>query len=547
MNAKSPPRGPKHKHGQRIHVKAWAPATNLSNIAENGDLCQSQESEPTKNEKRRKESTDDGAPTRAGWCRPSCIVIDQDRTTLPPTTRVSVTRTWLEQEKLTTGSKSTAGPTTMPTTGTTTAAEPTTTATTMPTTVTTTAIDPTTTTTTEATTIPTTFTATPTTDPTTTTTTHGTTTVATTTPTTVATTTPTAVATTTPTTLATTTDATTTIATTTAATTTATTTTPTTVQMTTTSLPLVKTTTADACSQISNSVIKVPSVRFGRRAMYGLFGGKKQSRPIAAAVLLTRKREKGGGRRVVKSGEIVIVDFENERIVRYSMQGIIRGSFVPRVPGRPDYRLRPSGIAVGTRQTLWVVGFNYVINYGRNGTPLKKIELEVGTKAYGVGVSRNTLVYVMAVRIQRSKTEKEIYVYAETGGVFIRKVSLGPTTSGGPFYITVSSLIYIADTSSDQVDVYSVNGEHVSRFGEDNRCGVELSSPRGLSTDRQGNVLVTSELAGRVDLYSPQGQFIRHVVTGLRRPKDVTVAPGGRLVVIDHSPQPVQIFKLNFK
>ncbi|XP_019629891.1 PREDICTED: tripartite motif-containing protein 3-like [Branchiostoma belcheri] len=229
------------------------------------------------------------------------------------------------------------------------------------------------------------------------------------------------------------------------------------------------------------------------------------------------------------------------------MQGGFRGSFVLWVPGRADYRLRPSGIAVGTRQTLWVVGFNYVINYGRNGRPLKKIELEVGTKAYGVGVSRNTLVYVMAVRIQGSTTEKEIYVYAETGGVFIRKVSLGPTTSLGPFYITVSSLIYIADTSSDQVDVYSVNGEHVSRFGEDNRCGVELSSPRGLSTDRQGNVLVTSELAGRVDLYSPQGQFIRHVVTGLRRPKDVTVAPGGRLVVIDHSPQPVQIFKLNYK
>eukprot|EP00058_Branchiostoma_floridae_P017543 XP_002603031.1 hypothetical protein BRAFLDRAFT_84769 [Branchiostoma floridae] len=244
-----------------------------------------------------------------------------------------------------------------------------------------------------------------------------------------------------------------------------------------------------------------------------------------------------------KTREIFVVDFAKERIQVHDTTGVLRRRFVPTVPGRPNYVLRPSDIATDNRNNVWVVGFNYVIKYNPYGAPKHKIELAVGTRAYGVSVSRFSFVYVLVQKIQGGGTENAIMVYTERSGSHYKTLSLGLTTSRGPFYITVGGLIYISDTSSDQIDVYRSDGRHLVKFGVNDLCGVQISKPRGMGTDRQGNVLVTSEDNGRVDLYTSRGEFERHVVTGLQRPKAVAAAPGGLLVVIDSSPQPVKIFK----
>ncbi|CAH1241919.1 TRIM3 [Branchiostoma lanceolatum] len=489
----------------------------------NRDLQQSQANEPTSNGHRRKASTDDSAPARAQCCRPSCIVasatviitiivviivilrvllgttghidtkiIDghDGRTTLRPAAHMTVTRGSLEQthRQATAHAMTSAGMGEL-TTGSKSTVEPTTTLT----------IDLTTTSTTDATTTPKTGpTTAPTTDPTTAPTAESTTlpTTFTATPTTDPTTTPT-------------TDATTTVMT----------STPFQITTTTTTGPPLKTTTESVCPQISSPANKVPFVSFG--------GGL--NRPIAADVS--------------SRGEIFVVDFGNQRIQVHNMQGALQHRFVPKVPGRPNYIMRPSDIAIDTRNDVWVVGFNYVVKYYRLGRPIFMIELAVGTKAYGVSVSRNSLVYVMAKKIQGGETMKQILVFAEQSGSFVKKFNLGLTTSGGgPFYLTVGSLIYISDMSGDQVDVYRSDGQHLFKFGDNDYCGVQLSKPRGIGTDRQGNVLVTSQPNGRVELYTSRGEFVRHVVTGLRRPKAVTVAPDGRVVVIDSSSLPVKIF-----
>ena len=63
------------------------------------------------------------------------------------------------------------------------------------------------------------------------------------------------------------------------------------------------------------------------------------------------------------------------------------------------------------------------------------------------------------------------------------------------------------------VKVFSAEGRLVRKFGGPESGDGSLRSPHGVCVDSQGNILVSDSQNNRVSLFSPDGRFIKHVLT----------------------------------
>ena len=147
-----------------------------------------------------------------------------------------------------------------------------------------------------------------------------------------------------------------------------------------------------------------------------------------------------------------------------------------------------------------------------------------------------------------------------------------------------NQLIYIADCGNDRIQVVSMTGKFLTRFGqgilrvpygiavtEDNvfvtdsslnallqfskkgyklvrRTGTkgggegQLHYPRGLCTDSNGDVYVTEDGNNRVSVFSMDLDFLKHLGSQhLKSPRDVKLTPSS-VVVLDWSPNCIHFF-----
>ncbi|XP_013389022.1 tripartite motif-containing protein 3-like [Lingula anatina] len=119
-----------------------------------------------------------------------------------------------------------------------------------------------------------------------------------------------------------------------------------------------------------------------------------------------------------------------------------------------------------------------------------------------------------------------------------------------PFDVAVSQTgnLYITSEGDKCVKVYSTRGQHLTTMGQG-----QLEWPRGISLNKQGHVtdvMVCDKVKksiyvfhadsghenSRIVALSPQGQFIRYIVTrddGLSHPAALAINPAGQLVVAE--------------
>ncbi|XP_023930408.1 RING finger protein nhl-1-like [Lingula anatina] len=149
------------------------------------------------------------------------------------------------------------------------------------------------------------------------------------------------------------------------------------------------------------------------------------------------------------------------------------------------------------------------------------------------GITLNRQGHVMVC----DSVKKSIFTFHADSGQLLNTIPLNMCVS--PVYITVNSLNYniaVADRWGHCVHVLSPTGDHLYQYGSSESDGVLLMLPRGVCTDNYGHIFFADMGNRRIVALSPQGQFIRYIVTeddGFEYPVALTINPAGQLVVGD--------------
>jgi DNA-binding beta-propeller fold protein YncE len=156
-------------------------------------------------------------------------------------------------------------------------------------------------------------------------------------------------------------------------------------------------------------------------------------------------------------------------------------------------------------------------------------------------------------------------------GAFIRALGRngGDGTAGigngefkAPRGVTTDALgdVYVADSANNRIQKFGPDGRFLARFGRNggdgsaSRARGEFSDPRGLATDRAGDLWVADHANNRVQKLAPDGRFLAVIghnggegsagvgPAEFRRPRGVAVDRAGNLFVADKDNHRIQVF-----
>jgi sugar lactone lactonase YvrE len=99
-----------------------------------------------------------------------------------------------------------------------------------------------------------------------------------------------------------------------------------------------------------------------------------------------------------------------------------------------------------------------------------------------------------------------------------------------------SGNILVADTNNGRIQKFTPTGAFLSVFGTMGHGPGELQEPNGLAVDRRGNIYVADSGNHRVEKYSPDGRFLaewRGPNPGFYGPRDVWVSDDDFVYVVD--------------
>ena len=71
-----------------------------------------------------------------------------------------------------------------------------------------------------------------------------------------------------------------------------------------------------------------------------------------------------------------------------------------------------------------------------------------------------------------------------------------------------SSNIYVADTATNRIQVFSSNGTFISKWGGYGSGNGTFNQPAGIAIDQEGNVYVADTANNRIQVFSSNGTFI---------------------------------------
>ncbi|KAL3880230.1 hypothetical protein ACJMK2_032479 [Sinanodonta woodiana] len=112
----------------------------------------------------------------------------------------------------------------------------------------------------------------------------------------------------------------------------------------------------------------------------------------------------------------------------------------------------------------------------------------------------------------------------------------------------INGKFLVADSTNQNVQVFSTKGECKIRFGSPGRTAGKLQRPTGVCVTVNGNFLVADYDNKWVSVFGPDGKYINKIGTGkLLGPKGIAVDRNGHIIVVDNKGSCVFIFQPNGK
>eukprot|EP00058_Branchiostoma_floridae_P018457 XP_002603946.1 hypothetical protein BRAFLDRAFT_102372 [Branchiostoma floridae] len=245
----------------------------------------------------------------------------------------------------------------------------------------------------------------------------------------------------------------------------------------------------------------------------------------------------------------IATDMKGPQAVAMAPQGQL-GTFVREFPtvvsGEEKISRLPQDVAMDGEGNLWVVGetgpesADFAVQYNKQGRVLRKFDLQKTGFSRGVAVdTRRNHILITQTTGDGGNNHGEVLVF-RPDGTLVKTVGQQQGMKG-PQYITVDGEGNIL-VSDKYVYVYNVDGQFLCQFVSEGSDQGELLSPKGICTDRTGNIIVADSGNRRVEMFDKTGKLLKHITTDMTEPTAVAMATQGQLVVTDVEKNTVSIF-----
>ncbi|XP_078573718.1 tripartite motif-containing protein 2-like [Branchiostoma floridae x Branchiostoma japonicum] len=235
-----------------------------------------------------------------------------------------------------------------------------------------------------------------------------------------------------------------------------------------------------------------------------------------------------------KDGNVVVLEQVNRRVqVFHAGQGHMLKCFPIDSEGLFGTDTDSSG-------NLYVTsyGTDYgVKKYSKEGELLATFNPEFLRHPLGVAVLQDGLM-VVADKQQKS------CLLLQPDGSLIRDIGKGQLQD--PWFIAADQsrgLMFVTDNRAHKVVVFDLEGNLKFSFGKRGPNQGELNGPTGVTLDRAGNIIVANKADGRVQVFGPDGTYLRTVTTTRGAPHGLALTPDGYIAVAYYSGHCVELYR----
>ncbi|CAH1237784.1 TRIM3 [Branchiostoma lanceolatum] len=237
---------------------------------------------------------------------------------------------------------------------------------------------------------------------------------------------------------------------------------------------------------------------------------------------------------VDKDGNIVVVDRGNKRVQVFDTDtGKPLNSF-------PLDDMFPHSIAVDSNGRFLVTspGKNFGIRrYSKEGELLNTFKPHRMMCPFGVAVLQDGRMVVV-------DGERESCLLQPDGSL-IRDISKGRLQF--PEFVTVDEsrgVVYVTDWGAHKVIAFDLDGNFKFDFGKEGQNDGEFKSPAGVTLDPTGNIIVANRDDGRLQVFGPDGTFVRTVASVKGgTPYGIALTPDGYIAVACSAGHCVEMYR----
>ncbi|XP_019645776.1 PREDICTED: tripartite motif-containing protein 2-like [Branchiostoma belcheri] len=240
---------------------------------------------------------------------------------------------------------------------------------------------------------------------------------------------------------------------------------------------------------------------------------------------------------VDQDGNIAVVEQRNKRVQIFDLNTGHSLRTFP-VEGKLPYDIDVDSYG---RFLVTSFGNNYRVRcYSKEGKLLNTFSPGCMKQPLGITVLKDGRMVVADI------SEQSCFLLQYDGSL-IREIGKGKLQK--PRFTAVDEsrgMIFVTDYTFNKVFVFDLEGEFKFSFGEKGEGEGQFRSPMGITLDRAGNIIVVNYESGRVQVFRPDGTFIRTVMTVKGKcPHGITLTPDGYIAVACSKGQCIEMYRYN--
>jgi sugar lactone lactonase YvrE len=270
--------------------------------------------------------------------------------------------------------------------------------------------------------------------------------------------------------------------------------------------------------------------------------------------------ENPGGITIDPAGNVWVVDWLGNRVIEFNEEGSCLSEFPFKGEGSGEGQFKhPDAIAVDANGAVWVCDegngrvqvFNeageYITKFGSVGSGAEQFNFE-----YPMGILSEGSGEVWITDAKNNRMEKwTIPSLTPTYSSSFGSKGVADGQFEEPAGIAVNPMngnLAVSDEVHGRVEVFSEAGTYITKFGKNGSSEKEFKEPRGVAIDAEGNIWVTDTGNNRVQEFTEDGIFIRKFGTKgsgdgeFKSPKGLGIDSKGNVWVADSENDRVQEF-----